>query len=417
MNIRTQGQCRDIETATKPRLARAAVRPPRRLAMVALVAGVLVLVGLVLVRSAPTALTTVTPITAVAPRPPAVLVASIDGLVDPAVAAYVHRAVAAAADGHAGALVIVLNASGGLDGPLQQVAQDLETSAVPTLAFIAPGRTEAADSQLARSSGLAAPLNTPDLAAFLRAADGTPVDTPAGPLTLATAGAPIQSVEMAPFEALAHRLMDPTTAYLLFIVGLFAALVELAHPGGLLPGAAGLVCLTLASVAFAMLPTNWFGVAVLVAAVGLMALELKAATHGALVLAGVGGLVLGSILLYSQPGSLAPMQAEISVAPGVLLGAAAAGLIGGLLLARIARRLHDLPPLLSLDQLIGARGVTRGGLDPDGVVHVGGQLWSARVRGGRLDPDQPIRVIARHGLVLDVEPAALGAATRKGTLS
>jgi membrane-bound ClpP family serine protease len=56
-------------------------------------------------------------------------------------------------------------------------------------------------------------------------------------------------------------------------------------------------------------------------------------------------------------------------------------------------------------------------LDPDGVVHVGGQLWSARVRGRRLDADQPVRVVARHGLVLEVESATIGAATRKGTLS
>jgi len=47
---------------------------------------------------------------------------------------------------------------------------------------------------------------------------------------------------------------------------------------------------------------------------------------------------------------------------------------GCLLLARIARRIHDLPPVINLEQLIGARGVSRGGLDPDGVVHVGGQL-------------------------------------------
>ncbi len=222
---------------------------------------------------------------------------------------------------------------------------------------------------------------------------------------------------MEPWEALAHRLMDPTTAYLLFVLGLYAAFIELAHPGALVPGATSLVCLSLASASFAMLPTNWLGVGVLVVAVGLMALELKAATHGALVLAGLVCLIAGSVVLYSAPGSLLPMQAEVTVAPGVLVGAAVTGLIVGLLLARIARRIHNLPPILSLDQLIGARGVSRGGLDPEGVVHVGGQLWSARLRGGRLDPGQPIRVIARHGLVLEVESAALGAATRKGTLS
>ena len=259
----------------------------------------------------------------------------------------------------------------------------------------------------------------PNLDAFLRAVDGHEARTAAGPVTLATSGARIQTLEMEPLEALEHRLMDPTTAYLLFVLGLYAVFVEFAHPGSLLPGVTGVVCLALASVAFGMLPTNWLGVAVLVVAVGFMALELKAATHGALVLAGAVCLTVGSVLLYSTPGSAlpTPAEADVTIAPAVLVGAVATGLLVGVLLARVARRIHNLPPILSLEQLIGARGISRSELDPDGVVHVGGQLWSARLRGGRLEPGQPVRIVARHGLVLEVESAALGAATRKGTLS
>ena len=222
---------------------------------------------------------------------------------------------------------------------------------------------------------------------------------------------------MDPLEAIGHRLLDPTTAYLLFVLGLFAVLVELAHPGSLVPGATGVACLTLASIAFAALPTNWLGVVVIVAAVGLIAIELKAATHGALVLAGVVCLIVGSRLLYAVPGSVLPIHTEVSVAPGVLVAMAAIGLIGGVLLVRVARQIHVVPPVQSLEQLIGAHGTSRSELDPDGVVHVGGQLWSARVRGRRLDADQPVRVVARHGLVLEVESATVGAATRKGTWS
>jgi membrane-bound ClpP family serine protease len=412
--------------------------PPVRLfsraLTVALGAAMMALAALVLIRSAPTGRSpgletaaqpsapspgpTTTDPTPVTPDRPPVVVAAIGGLVDPAVAAYVRRAVAAAEDGHAAALVVVLDASGGLDGSMQQVAQDLANSMVPTLAFIAPGRTETeANVRLAQSSELGTTATSPNLTAFLRSVDGQPVQTPTGLVTLATAGARIENFDMEPLEALAHRLMDPTTAYLLFVLGLYAVFVEVAHPGALLPGATGLVCLSLASLAFVMLPTNWLGVAMLVGAVGLMALELKAASHGALVLAGVVCLIVGSLLLYATPGSAVAIQTDVSVAPGVLIGAAATGLVVGLLLARIARRIHNLPPLLSLDELIGARGVSRGGLNPEGVVHVGGQLWSARLRGGQLEADQPVRVVARHGLVLEVESAALGAATRKGTLS
>jgi len=346
-----------------------------------------------------------------------VLVASVNGLVDPAVAAYLHRAVSAADGSHASALVILLDASGGLDGPMQQVAEDLASSSTPTLAFIPPEQASKADTQLAQSSDLVAATATPDVQAFLRSVDGQSVQTPAGPVTLATASAPITQFEMDPLEAIGHRLLDPTTAYLLFVLGLFAVLVELAHPGSLVPGATGVACLTLASIAFAALPTNWLGVAVIVAAVGLMALELKAATHGALVLAGAVCLIVGSLLLFAVPGTGLPIHTEVSIAPSVLVATAAIGLIGGVLLVRVARQIHVLPPVLSSGQLIGAYGTSRSELDPDGVVHVGGQLWSARVRGRRLDSGLPVRVVARHGLVLEVESATVGAATRKGTLS
>jgi membrane-bound ClpP family serine protease len=101
----------------------------------------------------------------------------------------------------------------------------------------------------------------------------------------------------------------------------------------------------------------------------------------------------------------------------VLIGIGVIGLIGGLLLVRIARQIHTTPPVLTQDDLIGARGTSRGELDPQGVVYVGGQLWSACIRGDRLQANRPVRVVARHGLVLEVESATLGAASRKGTLS
>ena len=156
---------------------------------------------------------------------------------------------------------------------------------------------------------------------------------------------------------------------------------------------------------------------VIVAAVGLMAVELKAATHGALVLAGAVCLIVGSLLLYTVPGAGLPIHTEVTIAPSVLVAMAAIGLIGGLFLVRVARQIQALPPVPSPAQLIGAYGTSRSELDPNGVVRVGGQLWSARVRGRRLDSDQPVRVVARHGLVLEVESATVGAATRKGTLS
>ena len=82
---------------------------------------------------------------------------------------------------------------------------------------------------------------------------------------------------------------------------------------------------------------------------------------------------------------------------------------------RVAASVRRLPAALSLQHLTGVRGTTRTALNPEGVVHVQGQLWSARVRSGQLQAGESIRIVARHGLVLEVESTTIrGAATHKG---
>jgi membrane-bound serine protease (ClpP class) len=288
---------------------------------------------------------------------------------------------------------------------------------VPVLTYLPAGGVDAMALRLAGSSALPGSAPAPDLGTLLQGADGRTVQTAAGVVQLGTAGAELETVEMEPLELLVHRLLDPTTAYLLFVLGLYAVFVELSHPGALVPGLTGLASLIVAVGAFALLAVNPLGVLLILLAVGLMALDVRALGHGALTLLGAGCLVVGSLLLYSHWGGGSPP--DVSIAPAALVVVTGAGLALGLGLLRIARDVRQLPgsATFGTDHLIGARGVARGGLAPEGVVQVNGQLWSARVRSGRLEAGQAVRVRARHGLVLDVEPAvSLGAATQKGAL-
>jgi membrane-bound serine protease (ClpP class) len=104
---------------------------------------------------------------------------------------------------------------------------------------------------------------------------------------------------------------------------------------------------------------------------------------------------------------------DVSVSLLVVAVIAAAGVLLGTLLALVVLSVHRRPRAPSLSKLIGARGTTRTLLNPDGVVHVHGQLWSARLPAGQLGPGEPIRVVGQHGLVLEVESTTFrGAATR-----
>jgi membrane-bound ClpP family serine protease len=348
-----------------------------RLSTVAVVLVFAALAGVVLLRSAPAPQTVQTAAQPTAPALSGPIVGiSIDGLVDPPTANYVHRAASLAQDENA-TLVVWLSPSGGLAPSVATVTHDLGT--VSSYAYApSPSTADATSIALAQSTR--------------------------GNLTAIPAGTAWITMDLG--EAVWHRLLDPTTAYLFFVLGLYAVFLELAHPGALAPGITGLISLGIAAVAFTSLPINWLGVAALIGGVALMALELKTSTHGLLLLAGIVCLAAGSVVLYALPGLLSP---------AVLLGVVLIGLVLGVLLARLAQRVRRLPPITTFGELVGARGVARSGLNPDGVVHVQGQMWSAHSRSGSVAAGEPVRVVARRGLVLDVESASFrAAATQKG---
>src|SRR5205085_10638987 len=128
-----------------------------------------------------------------APTQPVVSI-TLDGLVDPAVASYVHRA-ADVATNESGLLVVDLDASGGLDASVREVSDTLQSSSAPNVAYLARTNTTTA--------------------LIAQAAHGT----------IASVPAQAQKLEMEPLEALWHRLLDPSVAYVLFTIGLFGLFV------------------------------------------------------------------------------------------------------------------------------------------------------------------------------------------------
>ena len=182
-----------------------------------------------------------------------------------------------------------------------------------------------------------------------------------------------------------------------------------------MPGVTGVVCLVVSFVGFAALPMNWGGIVLILAAAALFVLDIKSAAHGGLTIAGLVCFVLGSLLLYSPSGVPSPTLPEVSVGLPALIGAAGVGALFSLLVVRTALRMSGRPAMTGSQRLNGASGFARSALDPSGTVHVAGQVWSARLRSGRLEAGRPVRVLGRTGLVLDVEAGdATGPAERKG---
>lgn len=134
-------------------------------------------------------------------------------------------------------------------------------------------------------------------------------------------------------------------------------------------------------------------------------LDIKAAAHGGLTVAGLICFVVGSLLLYSPGGTPSPTLPDVSVSVPALIAAAGIGTLFSVVVVRTAMRMAGRAPITGAQRLSGASGTSRSSLNPNGTVNVAGQVWSARLRSGRLEAGRRIRVLGRKGLVLDVEPA------------
>ena len=231
----------------------------------------------------------------------------------------------------------------------------------------------------------------PSLPALLKKIDGR-VTTPRH-FTLHTANAKIVNVSEGFLTRFLSTLIDPNIVSLLFLAGLAGLGFELFHPGIVIPGAFGAICMVTALFGFSVLPLSWTGFALILLGVALLVIDLHVPTHGALTLSGLVAMSIGMITLFHN--LPAPYHTSISlvVTVTVLLGSFWAFAISKAIAVR--RR----PPQVGAQQIIGMEGVVRGG----GLVFVRGELWHAE-SDRPLHEGEQVQVEALEGLSLRVRP-------------
>jgi membrane-bound serine protease (ClpP class) len=237
-------------------------------------------------------------------------------------------------------------------------------------------------------------VKAPDLPTLLRKIDGR-VTIPKH-FKLHTAGAAITTVKPGFFTRLLNTLIDPNLITLLFLAGLAGIGYEIFHPGVVLPGALGAVALLTALFGFAILPISWAGLALLLLGVALLVIDAHVTSHGALTVAGLISLVVGSLMLFRNAPSPYHANAPLLISLAVVLGVAWAFAISK------AVQVRRSPVAVGAHTIVGEVGEYRG----SGLVFVNGELWRARVANGEpLKQGQKVRVDnVDPGLVLDVEP-------------
>jgi membrane-bound serine protease (ClpP class) len=191
-------------------------------------------------------------------------------------------------------------------------------------------------------------------------------------------------------------ITNPNVALILMMIGTYGLIFEFMNPGAFLPGTLGAICLLLALYAFAALPVNYAGLALILLGIGMLVAEAFLFSHGVLGTGGVVAFALGAAMLIDTD---AP---DFRISWSVIGGVSAASAAFILLVVRIALGARKRQQVSGAEGMIGASGIVQDWSGGQGHVFVHGERWSA---GGdrQLRKGQPVRVTGLSGLTVNVE--------------
>ena len=189
--------------------------------------------------------------------------------------------------------------------------------------------------------------------------------------TLALLGKPVVDLPMSFRQRFLLTIANPNLAYILLMIGLLGLYFEFSHPGAILPGVLGGICLLLAVFAFQILPINYVGLGLIILAAILFILEVKVQSFGMLAVGGIAAMIIGSLMLIDSPiPELRPgLRFVLPVALGVSLIV--------IFLLTLVFRAHARRSFSGREGMIGETGKARTDLAPSGKVFVHGELWEA----------------------------------------
>lgn len=226
--------------------------------------------------------------------------------------------------------------------------------------------------------------------------DGKEVETKKGKVALKTKGKKATEVAM-PFKyKFLSYISDPNVAYILMMIGIYGILFEIYSPGGIFPGVAGGICLILALYSFHALPINYAGLALIFLGVIFFILEVKVVSYGALGIAGVISLVIGSIMLIDFPSSVFSISYATIIIVAVLTGIFFFGVLSYAIKAQLSK------VKTGTEGLVGEEGVAQTDIFDGGKVFVHGEIWNGKSEES-IPKGEKVVVTSVEGLVVKVK--------------
>ncbi|HYQ95090.1 MAG TPA: nodulation protein NfeD, partial [Burkholderiales bacterium] len=236
--------------------------------------------------------------------------------------------------------------------------------------------------------------DVPDL---LRQLDGRKLKVSDAERVLQTADVVATTVEPDWRTRFLSVVTDPSIAYILILLGIYALVFEFSNPGLVFPGVVGAICVLIALYAFHLLPVNYAGLALMLVGIAFIVGELFFPAYGSLGIGGAIAFVIGSVILIDTdvPGFGVPFSLVLGLAAGT---AAFLFLVVGM-----AVRGQRRPVVSGREELLGSTGQALEDCDPEGWARIHGETWRIRCA-APVKAGQRVRVVAMHGLLLEVVP-------------
>jgi len=234
--------------------------------------------------------------------------------------------------------------------------------------------------------------------------DGREVTTQKGKVIIDTKNIQVVDYEMPWFMKFLSIVSDPNIGYILMMLGVWGIILEFYHPGGILPGVVGVICLVLGLYGLHTLPINYAGAALILLAIILFIAEIKIASHGLLTVGGVISLLLGSFMLINQDSSLegARISSSVIISTVVIISLLFVLLAYLVIKARRRKVVSGEPEMIGeigevIDEISGTG---------EGAVRVHGEIWNAGTQTGTneiIPPGSKVKIVSISNLKLFVQ--------------
>jgi len=237
-----------------------------------------------------------------------------------------------------------------------------------------------------------------DMPSLLKKLNGRKVKVGKNALVFNTDGAVLHFTEISFREKILQTLADPNIAYILLMVGIWGIILEFFHPGALLPGIAGGICLLLSLFSLQILPFNSVGIILIILSVILFVLETQIPSYGALTIGGIISLALGSLMLIE------PSAIYISISLKSIFVVVGITSLIFIFIISYGIKAQFKKSVTGLEGMVGEIGIAKGDLAPNGKIQIHGEIWNAIVQGEEvIKKGEEVEVIKIEGMKLVVK--------------